>query len=158
MATAHITMISVPIFCTASVNEQTSGRLSQAHGIHRINTFMTQHQSPLVADLTTDIILYPTSDRLRVSPDDPLVFARARRAVKLYFDLLQAILAKHGHQITLDRIDHDPAIGWLIHYRTADPVTITMLHDVAAGDPGPGDPVELNFLISQPAVGDSLSV
>ena len=79
---------------------------------------MTQHQSPLDAYLTTDIIVYPTSDELRNSPDDPLVFARARRCVNLYFSLLQAILTKHGHQITLDRIDHDPAIGWLIH----DPV------------------------------------
>ena len=119
---------------------------------------MTQHQYPVGADLTTDIILYPTSDQLRESPDDPIQLAKSRRAVKLYFDLLQAILAKHGHQITLDRIDHDPAVGWLIHYRTDDPVTITMLYNVAAGDPGPSDPVELNFLIGQAAVGDSLSV
>jgi hypothetical protein len=119
---------------------------------------MTQHQYPVGADLVTDIILYPTSDQLRESPDDPLLLAKARRAVKLYFDLLQAILAKHGHQIILDRIDHDPAIGWLIHYRTDDPVTITMLHDIAAGDPGPSDPVEINFLVGQVALRDSLSV
>lgn len=119
---------------------------------------MTQHQSPLDAYLTTDIIVYPTSDELRNSPDDPLVFARARRCVNLYFSLLQAILTKHGHQITLDRIDYDPAIGWLIHYRTDDPITITMLHDVAAGDPAPSDPVELNCLVAQFAVGESLSV
>jgi hypothetical protein len=119
---------------------------------------MTQHQFPLGTDLVTDIILYPTSDELWKSPDDPLVFAKARRGVNLYFSLLQAILVKHGHRITLDRIDHDPAIGWLIHYRTDDPVTITMLHDIAAGDPAPSDPAELNFLISQVAAGDSLSV
>jgi hypothetical protein len=119
---------------------------------------MTEHQSSLGADMATDIILYPTSDELRNSPDDPLVLAKARRGANLYFSILQAILAKHGHQITLDCIDHDPTVGWLIHYRTDDPVTITMLHDVAAGDPGPSDPVELNFLISQVAAGDSLSV
>jgi hypothetical protein len=118
---------------------------------------MTEHQFPLGADMATDIILYPTSDELRKSPDDPLVFAKARRCVNLYFNLLQAILAKHGHEITLDRIHHVPAIGWLIHYRTDDPVTITMLHDVAAGDPAPSDPVELNLLISHVAAGDSLS-
>ena len=119
---------------------------------------MTEHQFPLSAEMATDIILYPTSDELRNSPDDPLVFARAWRGVNLYFSLVQAILAKHGHWITLDCIDHDPAIGWLIHYRADDPVTITMLHDVAAGVPGPSDPVELNVLIGQVARGDSLSV
>jgi len=45
---------------------------------------MTQHEFPLVADTVTDIILYPTSDELRRSPDDPLVLAKARRAVTLY--------------------------------------------------------------------------
>ena len=107
---------------------------------------------------TTDIILFPTSDELRESPDDPSLLAKERRVVTLYFDLLQAILAKHGHRITLDRIDHDPAIGWLIHYRNRDPVTITMLHDIAAGDPAPSDPVELSFLITQVQAGESLSV
>jgi hypothetical protein len=110
---------------------------------------MNQHQFPLGADLVTDVILYPTSDELRNSSDDPLVFARARRCVNLYFTLLQAVLAKHGHQITLGCFDHDPTIGWLIHYRTDDPLTITMLHDIAAGDPAPSDPVELSFFIAQ---------
>jgi hypothetical protein len=119
---------------------------------------MTQQQSPLGADLATDIILYPTSDELRNSSDDPLVLGKARRCVNLYFNLLQAVLAKHGHQITLDRIHHVPAIGWLIHYRTNDPVTITMLHDVAAGDPAPSDPAELNYLVAQVPVGEALSV
>jgi hypothetical protein len=119
---------------------------------------MTHHQFPLGAEMATDIILYPTSDELRNSPDDPLVFARARRCVNLYFKLLQAILTKHGHQITLTGIDHDQAIGWLIHYRTDDPLTITMLHDIPAGDPGPSDPAELNLLVTQVPVGDSLSV
>ena len=119
---------------------------------------MTQHQFPLSADLATDIILYPTSDELRNSPDDPLVFARARRGVNLYFHLLQAILVRHGHRITLDCIEHDQAIGWLIHYRTDDPLTITMLHDVAAGDPAPSDPAELNYLVAQVPVGEALSV
>jgi hypothetical protein len=128
------------------------------HGIHRINTIMTQYQSPLGADLVTDIIRYPTSDELRKSPDNPFLLAKARRGVNLYFKLLQAILAKRGHQITLDRIDHNPAIGWLIQYRTDDPVTITMLHDIAAGEPGPSDPVDLNFLIAQVPAGESLSV
>jgi hypothetical protein len=116
---------------------------------------MTQHEFPLVADAATDFILYPASDELRQSPDDPLVLAKDRRAVILYFDLLQAILAKHGHGITLDRIDHDPAIGWLIHYRARDPVTITMLHDIAAGDPGPSDPPELSLFISQVPVAET---
>ena len=62
---------------------------------------MTQHQFPLSADLATDIILYPTSDELRNSPDDPLVFARARRGVNLYFHLLQAILVRHGQSARL---------------------------------------------------------
>jgi hypothetical protein len=118
---------------------------------------MIQHRSTPDAYLTTDIILYPTSDELRNSPDDPLVFARARRCVNLYFNLLQAILVKHGHQITLDCIDHDPTVGWLIHYRTDDPLTITILHDIAAGDPAPSDPVELNLFVTQVLVGDSLS-
>ena len=119
---------------------------------------MTHLQSPLTADMAADLILYPMSDELRQSPDDPLLLAKERRAVSLYFNLLQAILAKHGHRITLDHIDHDPAIGWLIHYRSRDPVTITMLHDIAAGDPGPSDPVELGFLIAQVSPGESLSV
>jgi hypothetical protein len=119
---------------------------------------MTQQQSHLGADLATDIILYPTSDELRNSPDDPLVLAKARRCVNLYFSLLQAVLAKHGHLITLDCIEHDQTVGWLIHYRTDDPLTITMLHDIAAGDPAPSDPVALNFFVGLVAVGDSLSV
>ena len=114
--------------------------------------------SPWSPTCSTDFILYPTSDELRQSPDDPLVLAKARRAVTLFFDLLQAVLAKHGHAISLDRIDHDPDIGWLIHYRARDPMTITMLHDIAAGDPGPSDPAELGFLISQVAAGESHSV
>jgi hypothetical protein len=117
---------------------------------------MTQH--PLGADLATDIILYPTSDELRKSPDDPIVFAKARRCVNLYFDLLQAILAKHGHQITLDCIEHDQAIGWLIQYLTDDTVTITMLHDIGAGDPAPSDPVELNLFVTQVPELESLFV
>jgi hypothetical protein len=116
---------------------------------------MTRHEFPLVADAATDFILHPMSDELRLSPDDPLVLAKDRRAVMLYFNLLQAILAKHGHGITLDRIDHDPAIGWLIHYRARDPVTITMLHDIAAGDPGPSDPPELSLFISQVPVAET---
>jgi hypothetical protein len=115
---------------------------------------MTQHEFSLVGDVATDFILYPTSDELRQSPDDPLVIATARRAVTLYFNLLQAILAEHGRGITLDRLDHDPDIGWLIRYRAHDPVTITMLHDIAAGDPGPSDPAELGLLIAQVTVGN----
>jgi len=110
---------------------------------------MTQHHSPLAADVATDIILYPTCDELRHSPDDPLVLAKAGRAVDLFWRLLQAVLAKHGHTVSLVRIDHDPDIGWLIHYRARDPMTITMLHDIAAGDPGPSDPVELGLFVSQ---------
>jgi hypothetical protein len=118
---------------------------------------MTHHQSFLAADMAADLILYPVSDELRQSPDDPLLLAKERRAVNLYFDLLCAILAKHNHRITLDRIDSDPAVGWLIHYRSRDPVTIAMLHDIAAGDPGPSDPVELGFLIAQVSPGEPLS-
>jgi hypothetical protein len=119
---------------------------------------MTHHQSCFAADMASDLFLYPMSDELRRSPDDPLLLTKARRGVNLYFHLLQAILAKHGHPITLDRINHDPALGWLIYYRSPDPVTITMLHDIAAGDPGPSDPVELGFFIAQVAVGEQLSV
>jgi hypothetical protein len=118
---------------------------------------MTHLQSLLATDMATDLILYPMSDELRQSPDDPLLFAKERRAVSLYFDLLRAILAKHGHQITLDHIHHDTAIGWLIYYSSDDPVTITMLHDVAAGDAGPSDPVELGFFIAQVSPKESLS-
>ena len=119
-------------------------------------SLMTEHPFPLGADMATDIILYPTSDELRKSTD-PLVFAKAQRCVNLYFSLLQAILAKHGHLITLDCIEHEQTVGWLIHYRTDDPLTITMLHDIAAGDPAPSDPVELNLFVTQVLVGDSLS-
>lgn len=119
---------------------------------------MTQHEFPLVADVLADTILYPTSDELRQSPDDPFVVATAHRAVTLYFNLLQAILAKHGHEVLLDRIDRDPDIGWLIHYRARDPMTITMLHDIAAGDPGPSDPIELGIFIAQVAAGELQSV
>ena len=119
---------------------------------------MTQHEFPLVADAATDFILYPTSDELHQSPDDPLVLAKARRAVAIYTDLLQAILANHGHEITLDRIEHDPDIGWLIRFRARDPMTITMLHDIAAGDLAPSDPAELSFLISKISVRESHSV
>jgi hypothetical protein len=118
---------------------------------------MTHHQSFLAADMAADLILYPVSDELRRSPDDPLLLAKERRAVNLYFDLLCAILARHGHGITLDHIYPDPAIGWLIYYRSRDPVTIAMLHDIAAGDPGPSDPVELGFLIAQFSSEESLS-
>ena len=124
----------------------------------RINSGMTQREFPLVADTVTDFILYPTSDELRLSPDDPLVLAKERRIVGIYFDVLRAILVKHGHAITLNRIDHHSAIGWLIHYRARDPVTITMLHDIAAGDPGPSDPAELGLLVAQVAAGEWQSV
>ena len=119
---------------------------------------MTHPQSRLASDITTDFILFPTSDELRQSPDDPLVLAKARRAAGLYFDILQAVLTRHGHEIDLDRIEYEPDIGWLIHYRARDPITITMLHDIAAGDPGPSDPVDLSFLITQVAAGESQSV
>jgi hypothetical protein len=110
---------------------------------------MTQPHSLHVADAMTDFILYPTCDELRQSPDDPLVLAKARRAVDLFWRLFQAVLAKHGHTVSLDRIKHDPDIGWLIHYCARDPLTITMLHDIAADDPSPSDPVELSLFISQ---------
>jgi hypothetical protein len=119
---------------------------------------MTQHEFPLVADVATDFILYPVSAELRQSPDDPLLLAKARRALDLFWHVFQAMLAKHGHAITLDHIDHEPAIGWFIHYRARDPVTITMLHDIAAGDPGPSDPAELGLLIAQVTVGESYAV
>jgi hypothetical protein len=119
---------------------------------------MTQHEFPLVADMLTDCILYPTSGELRLSPDDPLLLDKERRVVTLYFNLLQAILAKYGHAITLDRIDHYPAIGWLIHYRARDPVTIMMLHDIAAADLGPSDPAELGLLIAQVTARESQTV
>jgi hypothetical protein len=115
---------------------------------------MTQHEFPLIADMMTDFILYPMSDELRQSPDDPLVLAKERRVVGIYFGVLRAILVKHGHAITLDHIEHYPAVGWLIHYRVRDPVTITMLHDIAAGDPAPSDPAELSFLFFQVSVGN----
>ena len=67
--------------------------------------------SPWSPTCSTDTVLYPTSDELRQSPDDPFVVATAHRAVTLYFNLLQAILAKHGHEVLLDRIDRDPDIG-----------------------------------------------
>ena len=124
----------------------------------RINISMTQHEFPLIADTVTDFILYPASDELRQSPDDPFVVATAHRAVTLYFNLLRAILAKHGHTVSLDGIDRDPDIGLLIHYRARDPVTITMLHDIAAGDPGPSDPIELGIFIAQVAAGELQSV
>ena len=119
---------------------------------------MTQHEFPLVADVAADFILYPTSDELRQSPDDPLVLAKDRRAVTLYSNLLQAILAKHGHEIDLDSIEHDRAIGWIIRYRARDPMTITMLHDIAAGDPAPSDPPEVSLFVSQVSAGESHSV
>jgi len=78
--------------------------------------------------------------------------------VTLYSNLLQAVLANHGHKIDLDSIEHDRAIGWLIHYRARDPMTITALHDIAADDPGPSDPVELGFFITQVIVEESHSV
>ena len=118
---------------------------------------MTQHEFPLVADTVTDFILYPTSE-LRQSPDDSLGLAKDRRAVTLYSNLLQAILAKHGHEIDLDSIEHDRAIGWIIRYRARDPMTITMLHDIAAGDPAPSDPPELSHFISQISARKSHSV
>jgi hypothetical protein len=132
--------------------------LEQPFEVAGLNTSMTHHQFPLTTDTAADIILYPTSDELRLSPDDRLVLATDRRAVTLYFDLLQAILAKHGHNVSLGHIHHNPDIGWLIHYRARDPVTITMLHDIAAGDPGPSDPVEFSMLIAQVAVGEPHNV
>jgi len=127
-------------------------------GIRWINRLMTHPHPSLPSDITIDFILYPTSDELRQSPGDPLVLAKGRRAATLYFDILRAVLTRHGHQIDLDRIEHHPAIGWLIHYRARDPITITMLHDIAAGDPGPSDPVELGVLVTQTADGESPSV
>ena len=67
----------------------------------RINISMTHHLFPLVADMLADFILYLASDELRQSPDDPLVRAKARRAVDLFWLLLQAALAKHGHAVSL---------------------------------------------------------
>ena len=116
---------------------------------------MTQHEFPLVADMATDIILYPMSAELRLSPDDPLLLAKARRAVDLFWHVFQAVLAKHGHTVSLDCIDHDPDIGWLIRYRARNPATLMMLHDIAVGDPGPSDPAELGLLIAQVTVGES---
>src|SRR5438874_13541252 len=82
-----------------------------------LNTSMTQHEFPLVADVATDIILYPTSDELREAPDDPLLLAKARRAVDIFWHILQAALGRHGHTASLGRVDLEPDIGWLIHYR-----------------------------------------
>jgi hypothetical protein len=118
---------------------------------------VTDHHFPLIADMMTDFILYPSSEELWQLPDEPLLLAKDRGAVTLYFNLLQAILVKHGHAISLDHIEHYPAVGWLIRYRASDPMTITMLHDIAAGDAGPSDPAQLGFLIGQVHT-ESLSV
>jgi hypothetical protein len=132
--------------------------LKQPFEVAGLNTSMTQHHSTLVADPATDLIVHPMSDELRQSPGDPLALAKAGRAVDLFWRLFQSVLAKHGHAVFLDRIEHDPDIGWLIHYRVRDAITVTMLHDIAAGEPGPSDPAELSLFISQASVRESHSV
>jgi hypothetical protein len=100
---------------------------------HRIYSGMTYHQFPLTADLPADIIHIPSSIN--------------RRAVNLYWDLLQAVLGQHGHEVFLEQIAHDPAAGWYIHYQSRDVATIDLLHRVATGSRGPSDPKELDLLI-----------
>ncbi len=87
-------------------------------------------------------ILYPTSDELRKSPDDPTALGRARRAPTLYWHLLRCVLATDDHQVSLDRIEHDPGQGWLIHI-LGDPATMAMLRSIAVGERQPSGPLAL---------------
>jgi hypothetical protein len=110
----------------------------------RINTCMTHHpltESALMPANSISI-LYPTSDELRKSPDDPVTLDRARRAPTLYWRLLQCVLAKNDHQVSLDRIEHDPGQGWLIRI-LGDPATMAMLRSIAAGERQPDGPLAL---------------
>jgi hypothetical protein len=87
-------------------------------------------------------ILYPTSDELRKSPDDPTALGRARRAPTLYWHLLRCVLAQDDHQVSLDRFELQPGRGWLIHI-VSDPTTMAMLRSIAEGECQPGGPLAL---------------
>ena len=87
----------------------------------RINISMTHHLFPLVADMLADFILYPASDELRQSPDDPLVLATARRAVTLFFYSCKLRWPSTGmtsHSTASIAIGQSAGS---IHYRTAGP-------------------------------------
>ena len=118
--------------------------LEQCFKGDRINTRMTHHPLTESAPLLTNsiCILYPTSDELRKSPDDPTALDRARRAPILYWHLLQCLLARDDHQVSLGRIENDPGQGWLIHI-LGDPATMAMLRSIAAGECQPDGPLAL---------------
>jgi hypothetical protein len=91
---------------------------------------MTHDPSPVAASMSADIIQVPFPIRLR--------------AVQLYWELLQTLLAQRDHQVTLDRIEPAPTgQGWLIHFMYEDPATIGLLHEAAANGCSPTDPLAL---------------
>jgi hypothetical protein len=66
----------------------------------------------------------------RVSRGYPHPNKIERRAAKLYFQLLAALLAQQGHCVTLDDIEPDGLGGWHIHL-ACDKATIDLLRHAA---------------------------
>jgi hypothetical protein len=93
-------------------------------------------------------IRFPPSPRLARSAIEPSAWSpipvwlrRAeRRAVHAYWELLRRLAARRGKPVVLDRIEQcATGAGWQIHFICADPATVTLLHDIATEESGPGD-------------------
>lgn len=72
-----------------------------------------------------------------------LPYTITRRSANLYWDLLEALLAERDHTVILDRIEPDPAKGWLICLRCADRATIDLIRIVAERKCRPDYPLSL---------------
>src|ERR1700733_6218283 len=105
---------------------------------------MTQDHSPPPPGASTGLISLPFAPIPRpVSSEFSLAPTMAKRGQRLaaqaYWDLLRRLLTRNGHPACLDRLDHDPAGGWCIHFSAADPELVVAMHEVAGEENGPGD-------------------
>jgi hypothetical protein len=118
--------------------------LEHHFGAVSLNTDMTQNHSTPPSGSPIGFISLPFSPIPRPISSEfslaPIVATRSqRRAVEAYWDLLRRLLTGHGHPACLDRLDHDPAGGWCIHFSAADPELVVAMHEVAGKESGPGN-------------------
>ena len=112
----------------------------------------------LLANFCT-IRLPASEDRLAPSvltPANWSAVAKARfaerRAATAYRDRLRRQLVEHDHQWFLHDTEPDPEGGWRLHFFFADDAAMSLLHQLADGLCGPGDPVDFDpqeFVVSR---------
>ena len=118
--------------------------LEQGFGATRLNTGEMTNVATLAAALLANFrtIRLPSSQQREQHPDWwTMVKARraAHRAVHAHRDRLRQRLVERGFRCFLDRMEADPAGGWLLHFFVADEAALTLLDELTEGACGPGD-------------------